>query len=113
MDILAPPQLNFTQPLDILSSILASEMANVVNGDVADPHMFPYQARVIRKGSYCGGVVLSTLHILTAAHCVLDPPNSITVFAGDHDRLIVEKNEQKRVAAEVIIHPDYNSYTHE
>ena len=47
----------------------------IVGGTEVEPNSIPYQAslkRLNKEGEYkgfCGGVVISTDHILTAAHC--------------------------------------------
>lgn len=43
-----------------------------MGGKDADPQEWPWMAALMRDGasSYCGGVLITDSHILTAAHCV-------------------------------------------
>lgn len=73
----------------------------VLFGQEAYPGSFPYQARIIYsdglKKHLCGGIIIDTQHILTAAHCVSErnrssvelkvfPANNFTVILGDHSQ---------------------------
>jgi len=44
----------------------------VVGGQPADPKEWPWMAALLRQGTiqYCGGVLITDRHVLTAAHCV-------------------------------------------
>lgn len=44
----------------------------LVGGRPADPTEWPWMAALLRKGEtqYCGGVLVTDRHVLTAAHCV-------------------------------------------
>lgn len=67
----------------------------IVGGQDATPHSIPWQAGlVISKNTYdvyCGGVIVSPYHVLTAAHCLWgDSPQTSgqgrQVLVGEHDR---------------------------
>ncbi|XP_025159425.1 uncharacterized protein LOC105192253 isoform X2 [Harpegnathos saltator] len=44
----------------------------IVGGQPADPKEWPWMAALLRQGTvqYCGGVLITDRHVLTAAHCV-------------------------------------------
>lgn len=44
----------------------------IVGGRPADPQEWPWMAALLRKdmAQYCGGVLITDRHVLTAAHCV-------------------------------------------
>jgi len=48
-----------------------NEQANrITNGFTASPGQFPWQvALIINGGSFCGGSLISSLWVMTAAHC--------------------------------------------
>ncbi|CAH1793123.1 unnamed protein product [Owenia fusiformis] len=78
--------------------------------EVKPPHNWPWLVNINVKG--CSGAVISPIHILTAAHCVMDYNNlnGIIVKTGKHDMSKVEHLEQKRnVRAEnIMVHEDYS-----
>lgn len=44
----------------------------IAGGRPADPKEWPWMAALLRQGTiqYCGGVLITDRHVLTAAHCV-------------------------------------------
>ncbi|GAB4201103.1 MAG: hypothetical protein OHK0022_22820 [Roseiflexaceae bacterium] len=87
----------------------------IVGGTVATPGAWPWQARISRSGTtgiYCGGSLINTQWVLTAAHCAQGSLSGYTVVLGDHNRTISEGTEQIRSVSQIIIHPSYNPSTY-
>jgi len=45
--------------------------SRIVGGQLADPQEWPWMVALMTDGDYhfCGGVLITDLHVLTAAHC--------------------------------------------
>ncbi|CAL7933954.1 unnamed protein product [Xylocopa violacea] len=85
----------------------------VVQGSVAPKGSYPWQASIrirghSRSSHWCGAVVLSPLHVLTAAHC-LEGYNKGTYFvrAGDYNTEIEEGTEAEANIEDYYIHEDF------
>ncbi|XP_056615169.1 granzyme M-like [Triplophysa dalaica] len=65
-------------------SFSASVKVGIVNGTEARPHSRPYMVSIQKDGRHvCGGFLISSQFVLTAAHCKSD--GALTVLAGVHD----------------------------
>ncbi|XP_042568224.1 elastase-1-like [Cyprinus carpio] len=85
----------------------------VVGGAVAKPNSWPWQISLqyLSGGSYyhtCGGTLIRTRWVMTAAHCV-DTSRTWRVVLGDHDIYNHEGREQYMSVSAVYIHPNWNS----
>ncbi|XP_054002582.1 uncharacterized protein LOC128889196 isoform X3 [Hylaeus anthracinus] len=87
--------------------------AKVVHGTIAPKGTYPWQASIrvrghSRSSHWCGAVVLSPLHVLTAAHC-LEGYNKGTYFvrAGDYNTEIDEGTEAEANIEDYYIHEDF------
>ncbi|KAF7993879.1 hypothetical protein HCN44_011148 [Aphidius gifuensis] len=66
--------------------------SKIVGGYIASAREFPYQVSIRYNGKHiCGGSIISPLHILTAAHCIVtgtirSPVNTLRIFVGATDK---------------------------
>lgn len=71
--------------------------SKITGGRPADPSEWPWMAAVLRRGvqhAFCGGVLITNLHVLTAAHCIYRyDKNELTVRLGEYDQKV--KNETR------------------
>jgi len=87
----------------------------IVGGTVATPGAWPWQVRISRSGAtgiYCGGSLIATQWVLTAAHCAQSSIGGYTIVLGDHSRTTTEGTEQTRTVSQIIVHPSYSSSTY-
>ncbi|XP_024887437.1 proclotting enzyme-like [Temnothorax curvispinosus] len=91
----------------------------VAGGQPADPKEWPWMAALLRQGAiqYCGGVLITDRHVLTAAHCVYRyKPRDITVRLGEYDFTTSEETRALDfMVSEIRIHRDFklNTYEHD
>ncbi|KAL7052444.1 hypothetical protein ACKWTF_004865 [Chironomus riparius] len=90
--------------------LLNRRRARIVNGDIATPHQFPYQAGLLFNfaagTALCGGALIHVRNVLTAAHCV-DEASGGTVILGAHFIRELEPNQQRRTLTRdhIRLHP--------
>ncbi|EDS29528.1 serine protease [Culex quinquefasciatus] len=86
----------------------------IVNGEEAVPGQFPYQVFLLSRGAEgngsCGGSILNSNSILTAAHCVFRAKGGIAIL-GAHNLEVNEPTQQIIAYAKVFFHANYNPDT--
>lgn len=98
----------FAGPAAQGAGALPPDVAAIVNGDDADIEDFPFQAALMVPGTdfqFCGGTLINSRYLLTAAHCVFGAPaNEIEVLLGSAD--LTSGGERVNVQA-VRSHPEF------
>ena len=96
-------------------SLSARPSAAIVNGSVAAEGAYPFMAS-LQDGSgfaFCGGSVISSTAILTAAHCVEgDDGSDLWVVTGRNNLSDTSKGQRIKVSS-VHVHPAYANSTHD
>ncbi|CAO1422979.1 unnamed protein product [Diamesa serratosioi] len=97
--------------LAVLAVVSAEKTAFIVGGQDATVEDHPYMAAVLNLGlPGCGGAIISTRSVLTAAHCILiNSPLLVSVSVGS-SRRNGDGGTRYRVVR-ILIHPEYNLTT--
>uniref|UniRef100_A0A665SXJ6 pancreatic elastase II n=1 Tax=Echeneis naucrates TaxID=173247 RepID=A0A665SXJ6_ECHNA len=88
-------------------------LSRVVSGEDVRPHSWPWQIS-LQSGSsgrwrhVCGGTLISSDWVLTAAHCINDR-RKYRVELGKHSLMASEGGSTARGTAKIITHKDYNT----
>ncbi|XP_068201585.1 transmembrane protease serine 9-like [Palaemon carinicauda] len=86
----------------------------IVGGHPTKVHEFPWQVAIVDYFGitpFCGAVIISSLWVLTAAHCALEMHHGDQLLLGEHNwRKATETRITIRVSiAKVIPHPNHNT----
>ena len=81
----------------------------IVGGSEAGKHQYPWMIRLV-AGGYCGGTLISSQYVLTAAHCVVSggqnrPLSIFSVDLGEHD--YSDSSATRMSISEIIPYPKY------
>jgi hypothetical protein len=98
--------------------------SRIFGGSAATPNSWPWQVLYEERKpcgnnqiclGICGGTLIDSRHVLTAAHCIgTTDPSLITITAGLHNRLINEPGtRQVKTVERIFKHPNYNPQTTE
>lgn len=107
-------------PVHAAAANVTGRSGRIVGGEEVLPERgewIPYQAALFvytSNGQYfCGGAIIYTDWVITAASCVDDAPGGIEVLLGAHNILIVEPRQQSFFISEndVVLHYDWNPQT--
>ncbi|PIO16109.1 hypothetical protein AB205_0161840, partial [Aquarana catesbeiana] len=80
----------------------------IVGGYTCGSHSQPWQVSLNSGYHFCGGSLLNSLWVVSAAHCY---KASMQVRLGEHNIAVSEGTEQFINSAKVIRHASYNSRT--
>jgi len=85
----------------------------IVGGQETEVNEYPWQVGIVSAGGitpWCGGTLISSQHVLTAAHCTASSTaSSIEVVLGEHD---IDDYQNYRVSVSNILDdPLYDSVT--
>uniref|UniRef100_A0A669D281 Zgc:100868 n=2 Tax=Oreochromis niloticus TaxID=8128 RepID=A0A669D281_ORENI len=84
----------------------------IVGGQVAPVGSWPWQVSLQTSGfHFCGGSLINSQWVLTAAHCFQTTVNGLTVNLGLQSLEGSNPNAESRTVTQIINHPNYNSVT--
>lgn len=88
-------------------------LTKIVGGEMASPQTWGWAAslRYTSSGShFCGGSIISSTYILTAAHCTVDLPSAsaVRVYVGS---IYLSQETQVRTVSKIYNHPSYSPST--
>merc|ERR1712106_332815 len=89
------------------------DLTKIVGGTATNPAEYPWQVALKRdanNGVFCGGSLIDSCTVLTAAHCKTNV-GTFSVVLGDYQKSTLDGTEQVRRASSWTNHPNYNSGT--
>ncbi|XP_032671105.1 serine protease 53-like [Odontomachus brunneus] len=96
----------------VIVKVYGDEPEPIVGGNIAYPGQFPHQVSIREDDEHiCGGTIISSTHIVTAAHCIssLIFVPDLTVRTGTNN---VDSGGQVHKVKCAQIHPQYDSRGH-
>ncbi|CAF3613402.1 unnamed protein product [Adineta steineri] len=85
----------------------------IVGGVEATPNSWPWIVSLQVRDHFCGGTLIDTRHVLTAAHCLTSAMTSqLRVVAGLHERLNKNTGRTQNIGVtRIFMHEQYNTVT--
>ncbi|XP_030767175.1 brachyurin-like [Sitophilus oryzae] len=94
----------------------SSSSLRIVGGQDATPHQFPFEVGLYidyqLKNAFCGGSLISSNYVLTAAHCLEGAISLDVILGAQNISDDSESNRQRQVTSAYVIHPDWDSTTY-
>jgi len=92
----------------------ANRKNKIVGGSETENHEYPWQVALVTSGQdipFCGGAILSSHTIITAAHCTLGQNiDTFKVVVNEHDVTVDDGQEVLDICSKNE-HPSYSSHT--
>ncbi|XP_077177997.1 ovochymase-2 isoform X2 [Paroedura picta] len=99
------------KPLEQKAGSFYNHLSRIVGGNQVQQGSHPWQVSLKRdSGHFCGGTLVSTQWVITAAHCIQSRNllSSLTITAGEHDLRLTEEGEQTLPVKRIISHPKFD-----
>lgn len=90
---------------------LEANDSRIVGGQLQKQGGSPWQVLIRRANDdgFCGGTLINDRWVITAAHCMQDDVDHVTI--GDYDKKRVDPGEQRIAVAKAISHPFFHKFT--
>ncbi|XP_017658322.1 ovochymase-2 [Nannospalax galili] len=89
-----------------------NSFSRIVGGSQVEKGSYPWQVSLKQRRKHiCGGTIISSQWVITAAHCMANRniASTLNVTAGEYDLSQTEPEEQIRAIETIIIHPQFST----